>query len=291
MKQFTLVLLTALILGACNQELEIQTGIANVSGTQLYYELSGRGEPIVLIHGNYGDLRYWDKQIVPLSKNNLLLRYDVRGFGKSEKPIEGKSFSHSDDLNALLEYLEIKSAHIVGFSMGSGIAGDFVLKYPEKSISFITVGGWLGGFNLPSTREVYADFSNVSNALNNKGMEDARKELLKLHYLNPHKESEELSELLNEIFADFDFWYFLHQSPEQYTKPPAFKRLGDFTLPTLAITAEFDIEACQEMSRILNDSLPNSKMVSIKGTSHIMAMEKPDEFNHAVLNFLKELNN
>ena len=61
---------------------------ANVTGGRLYYKVDGRGEPIVFIHGNIGDHRHWDKQFSVLANNYKVIRYDVRGFGKSSVPEE-----------------------------------------------------------------------------------------------------------------------------------------------------------------------------------------------------------
>ena len=80
----------------------IETGYAGVNGTRFYYEVLGEGEPIVLIHGNGGDCRHWDGQFEPLSHSYRVLRYDVRGYGKSSMPEEGVPYSHHDDLKALM---------------------------------------------------------------------------------------------------------------------------------------------------------------------------------------------
>ena len=62
---------------------KIETGFAEVNSTRLYYEVAGTGDPIVLIHGNFGDRRYFDGQFDALARHHRVLRYDVRGYGKS----------------------------------------------------------------------------------------------------------------------------------------------------------------------------------------------------------------
>jgi hypothetical protein len=62
---------------------KIETGFAEVNGTRLYYEVAGTGDPIVLIHGNFGDRRYYDGQFEALARLHRVLRYDIRGYGKS----------------------------------------------------------------------------------------------------------------------------------------------------------------------------------------------------------------
>jgi pimeloyl-ACP methyl ester carboxylesterase len=100
----------------------IDRGVAEISGARLYYELAGSGDPVVLIHGGWGDIRYWDEQFTVLARKYRVLRYDVRGYGKSSPPVEGMAYSDQEDLANLLDHLRIRNEHVVGFSMGSRIA-------------------------------------------------------------------------------------------------------------------------------------------------------------------------
>src|SRR5262245_10412868 len=99
----------------------VMLGTAHVNGTSLYYDTKGRGFPLVLISGGgILDRRGWDDQFDVFSKYYRVIRYDVRGIGKSARP-EGP-FSHSRDLYALLTLLKVKRAHVVGLSVGAAIA-------------------------------------------------------------------------------------------------------------------------------------------------------------------------
>src|SRR5262245_33847872 len=108
---------------------QVMRGTAQVNGTALYYETKGRGFPVVLISsGGILDRRGWDQQFDIFSKHYRVIRYDVRGIGKSARPAE--PFSHSEDLYALLNSLKIKHAHVVGLSVGAAIAIDFAIEHP-----------------------------------------------------------------------------------------------------------------------------------------------------------------
>ena len=91
--------------------------IAEVNGTRLYYEMSGSGDPIVLIHGFTFDVRMWDDQVQAFSQQYQVIRYDVRGFGRSALPTE-QAYARVDDLKALLDHLGIAGAYLLGLSMG-----------------------------------------------------------------------------------------------------------------------------------------------------------------------------
>lgn len=98
--------------------MQVQKEFAEVNGTCLYYEVAGSGEPLVLIHGFSLDTRMWDDQFGVFSRSYQVIRYDVRGFGRSAVP-EEDSYTHADDLKRLLEYLGISTPHLLGLSMGA----------------------------------------------------------------------------------------------------------------------------------------------------------------------------
>jgi len=107
---------------------ESSSGFAEVNGTRLYYEVMGFGQPLILIHGYTLDTRMWDDQIAAFAQNYQVIRYLLRGFGKSGLPT-GESYAHLQDLKALLEHLGIDQAHILGLSLGGAIAIDFAITY------------------------------------------------------------------------------------------------------------------------------------------------------------------
>jgi pimeloyl-ACP methyl ester carboxylesterase len=151
--------------GETTAAVEVQSGFADIPGGQLYYEMTGSGESVVLIHGNAGDRRHWDFQFEALARDYRVIRYDVRGFGRSSLPVEHEAYSAHEDLAVLLDHLGVKSAHIGGWSMGSGIAIDFVLAYPERAKSLISVGPWVFGYSSQAARSLFADVRAVSTAL------------------------------------------------------------------------------------------------------------------------------
>ncbi len=265
-------------------KLEVVSGIAEVNRTRLYYEVVGKGDPIVLIHGNMGDCRHWDDQFEVFAKSHKVLRYDVRGFGKSSLPIQGESYGHYDDLKELLGYLGISKAHIAGWSMGCGIAVDFVLAYPEMSNSLIAVGPWVSEYNSPAAEELNKLFSMVSSIVKESGT-NAAVEFLIDSIRNP-----KVADRFGEICLDYSFWHFLNSNPVRSIDPPAMKQLERINLPTLIITAEYDIEPCREVADLLEQAIPNAKKVDITDASHQMHMEKPVDFNRIVLDFLSKIN-
>jgi len=277
-----------LLVSACGQQ-EASSGYAEVNGTKLYYEVAGSGDPIVLIHGNAGDRRHYDGQFEVFAKSHKVIRYDVRGFGKSSLPVQGEKYGNNDDLKALLEYLGISKAHVAGFSMGSGIAIHFVLTYPEMSRSLISVGPWVGGYNSPAAEKLVKDLGEVTSILKESGTKAAAEHFINAPCFNPQMISSRVKNRITEVAYDYSFWHWSNEDPRRYVDPPAARQIERISLPTLIITAEYDIEACREIADLLERKIPNAKKVDIADATHFLLMEKPDEFNKIVLDFLSKI--
>ena len=140
------------------------TGYAQVNGTKLYYETAGKGPWVVLIHGGLVDSRLWDDQFYRFAKHFSVLRYDLRGYGKSQFPTS--EFSHVDDLYALVQLLKIKKASLVGLSVGGNIAMEFALAHPEMTEKLVLVASSLRGSKVPRSAENTAVYDTAEK----KGM-------------------------------------------------------------------------------------------------------------------------
>jgi len=126
---------------------ETKSGFANIDNAKIYYETAGRGIPLVMIHAGVADHRQWNNEFPALAQSYQVIRYDMRGYGKSE-PVEGE-FSHMGDLVSLLDALEIHEPLVVmGCSMGGGLAMDFALTYPSRARALIMVDSGPSGLEL-----------------------------------------------------------------------------------------------------------------------------------------------
>ena len=123
------------------------TGKAPINGADLYYEIKGNGSPIILIHGTALDRRMWDDQFDRFAKKYKVIRYDLRGHGKSTDPVTGVPYSHVQDLNVLMEYLKCDKAALVGLSSGGKVAIAFTLTHPEKVAALVAADPVIDGFS------------------------------------------------------------------------------------------------------------------------------------------------
>ena len=106
--------------------------VARVNGVELYFELSGSGEPLVLVHGSWGDHHSWDLVVSPLADAFQVLAYDRRGHSASERRAgQGSVFEDADDLAALIDELDLAPAHVAGNSFGAAIALRAATRRPD----------------------------------------------------------------------------------------------------------------------------------------------------------------
>jgi 3-oxoadipate enol-lactonase len=133
------------------------TGYVDVEDAKLYYEVFGQGHPVVLIHDGLLDCRAWDFQLKAFVENYQVIRYDRRFYGRSEA--SEVPYSNVEDLHALLQYLNIKTAALVGISAGGGLAIDFTLAYPAMVDTLMLVGAVVSGFD-------YSAHFQARNAVN-----------------------------------------------------------------------------------------------------------------------------
>ena len=267
--------------------MKVSSGYADANGTNLYFELAGEGDPIVLIHGNFGDRRHWDDQFTAFAESCTVMRYDCRGFGKSSMPVEGEPYSHRDDLKALMGHLAMSEAHICGVSMGCGIAVDFVLVYPEMSRSLIAVGPWANGYTSLKAEELFSEVRKIPRILEEKGPEEALDHVW--DYIFSGKLGCRGDLRLREIGGNYSFWHFTHRNPAVYLRPPSAQRLSKIRIPTLIVTAEHDVPACIEIADLMERDIPDSKKVVFKDASHFMNIDEADKFNKHVQDFIESL--
>ena len=133
-----------------------ESGFLETNGGRIYYEVDGAGEPLVLIHAGVANLRMWDAQVAAFRDDYRVIRYDTRGFGRTET--EAVEFSNRADTAAVLDHLGEASAHVVGFSRAGSIALDFALEYPDCVRSLVIGAGGISGFESPEAAENAATF-------------------------------------------------------------------------------------------------------------------------------------
>lgn len=126
------------------------TGYAPVNGLKMYYEVHGSGEPVVMLHGAFMSITAWNDWINELSKTRKVIAVEMQGHGRTADIDRDITFENlSDDVAALLDYLKIPNADIVGYSLGGGVAMECAIRHPEKVRKVVSISavirrdGWV----------------------------------------------------------------------------------------------------------------------------------------------------
>jgi pimeloyl-ACP methyl ester carboxylesterase len=266
-------------------------GFVEVNGTQLYYETLGDGPPLVLIHGGYMDRRMWDDQFPLFAERYRVIRYDVRGFGKSALP--QVPYSDRQDLLALLQHLGVTRTYLLGLSLGGRIATDFILEHPDLVEALVLVGSPVGGLprRPPPTNEAGEPQLSPSEAAYQKAKEERNipalvDALMSDPTLVPSPDYPAARQRVRDNLSEYSFVWVLNAAPRQELDPPAYGRLSEIRVPTLILLgSDDDPELFQHADKLARD-IAGARRVTIAQTHHMPNMEKPEEFNAIVLDFL-----
>ncbi|RXJ00659.1 alpha/beta hydrolase [Anaerobacillus alkaliphilus] len=260
---------------------------AEVNDGKLYYELSGEGEAILFIHGLFLDSKLWDKQFYEFSKTNKVIRLDLRGFGHTE--ITEKSFSNFDDLKALLEYLNIDKVHIVGLSLGSLIALEFALVYPEFVESLVLCSMKLSRDESPALQNARRDFWSAYQSGDMYTCVNLSEQLW-LQGQGPAGITSAENRILYREMIESNL-----SKPKIKSKPIFLenieKKLDDIKVRTLIVSGELDFEDYRLAAGELCEKIKGSEKISFEKSAHLMNLNEPVLFNRTIAEFISKTQN
>lgn len=264
---------------------------AKVNGVNIYYEVHGKGEPLVLIMGLGGPGSGWFFQIRAFRKHYKVIVLDNRGVGKSSKPEEPYTVrTMADDIIALMDRLDIDKAHIVGASLGGMIAQELAINYPERVNKLALV------CTLAETEDI------SDSVVRQMGLQaDASEEDYEaLDYKDLQKVMGAVMSLSfnRRLFTIFMVPLFrlalriigVHGIKGQLratNSHSTLNRLHQIKAPTLVMAGTGDQIIPFKASETLAERIPNAMLVKLEGGSHSFFVEMSGRFNKAVLDFLK----
>ncbi len=244
----------------------------------------------MLLHPGVGDRTFWDGQVEAFAERHLVVRYDLRGHGDS--PLPGEPFSNVDDLLALLDHLGIGKAALVGNSFGGRIAIDFALAHPQRTSALVLVAPALGGHEgSPELDEL----DEAEEALLEAGDVDGAVELNVRIWLDGPGRIAPVAPETRELVAAaqrraFDVQLAAYASspppgPVRWVEPPAATRLGEIAVPTLVVAGAHDLADFRGIADRLASGIPGARQV-VLDAAHLPGLERPEELNRLVLDFL-----
>ena len=261
----------------------VDTGVPPVDRGELYYEIAGAGEPVVLIHGGFGDRRMWDDQFDVLARDYRVLRYDHRGFGRSPAP--DTTYSPVRDLIRLLDRAEMDRAHIVGNSLGGALAITFAILHPERVRSLTVVASGADGFRYPQS-DIEA-ITEVIALMRGGKQEEALTKWLGNPMLAVVNTQPAVKEKVERMVRENAGIWTMAAWPQQPLTPPARERLGRIRIPTLVVIGDRDAASVRTFADSTARMIPGADRVVLEGTDHLPQMEQPEEFNRILREFLQ----
>jgi 3-oxoadipate enol-lactonase len=260
-----------------------------IGDIEMYYEVHGSGEPVVLIHGLSMDSSTWFNQVPVLSQEYQVIVFDNRGVGQTDAPHAAYSTEMmADDAAALLKFLNLDSAHILGFSMGGMIAQTLALKYPELVKSLLLTAT---AARFPArAKHLVQIWLRMLNE--NVSLETSTRDSFLWVYTNGFFEHDEtvtasVNRALNHPYPLSTNGFagqvaaLMHHDTRSH--------ISQISVPTLVLLGKDEILIPVEFSEELAAKIPKAELVILERGGHNCWMEFPESFNQAVMQFLERV--
>jgi len=254
---------------------------------RLAYDVRGDGEPLLLVHGWCGARSVWRLQSPVFAKQYRVIAVDLRGHGDSEKPHGDHEYSIArcaDDLARLLDELRLDRAIVVGQSMGTLVAQQLCLDHPARVTALVLAGALAG--SPPAGGVVGPWVERIAAEIEAKGFEAYLQEVVPF-WFSPGFDREQIKTFTADSFkaAPYAAVAFCRAVAGTDLR----QRLPEIGAPTLLIVGERDGRTPVAEAEDMNRRIPDAWLKVIKGAGHMANVEKPEEWNRAVLGFLDSL--
>lgn len=268
---------------------ETRVGYIEQADGKLYYEVAGEGPALVLGHSGFVDSGMWDPQWDVFAQRYRVIRYDMRGFGKSD-PAPAPRNSRKD-LAQLLERLQVERAALLGCSLSGSIMLDFALEHPAKVSALIIVSSSPEGFEMEG--EPPPELTELFSATKQGDTARASELQIRLWIDGPYRRPDQVDQTvrrraaeMNRIPVELNTFFTAHLEPVEPLEPLAIDRLGAIQIPTLVAAGALDNPEILRATDLMASAIPGAQKRIFARSAHTPNMEEPEEFNQTVLSFL-----
>ncbi|MEV0845853.1 alpha/beta hydrolase [Streptomyces sp. NPDC049954] len=251
----------------------------------LVHSVTGAGPPLVLVHAGIADSTMWDEAVPALAARYTVLRYDLRGFGRSAPPTA--AYSDVEDLRDLLDHLGYGRVHLVGASWGGRIALDFALAHPGRVRSLAAFAPPWPGWDWGAAMVAY---DAAETAAREAGDLDAAVRVdLDMWLRGPRRTEDEVDGRLLDRMRGPVRTALVHQEAlERYAAGPGEGDPGALTVPALIGVGTLDVPDFQDIAARYTREIPGARLVTFPGAGHLLTLEQPEAFTRTLLPFLAE---
>jgi len=266
------------------------TQFVSVDGARIAYDVAGVGPDIVLLHAGVTDRGMWDEVVPLLATDHRVIRYDMRGFGETIED-EATEFAVTSDLVGVMDAAAVDSSVVVGVSMGGGTALDACLTHPERISAAVVVNPGISGFEPDFDDWAVERFKKMNPLWDAGDMEGVARLETEVWLSGPHRT---LDDMPTEMVERMGGWLLEAYTKEPWERqqrldPPSAERLGEISVPVLAVFGELDLPSMAVAVDLVADNVPGSKKKVMEGVAHLSPWEDPDGFVTILQEFLQEL--
>ena len=258
----------------------------------IHREVAGDGPGVALVHSTVCDSRMWDVEFPALAERYRVLRFDLRGYGRSDLP--PGPFSLVDDVATLLDEAGLERAALVGLSGGAALALDFALAEPERVTELVLAAPAIGG--LDWSEEVQRIGEREDELLDAGELDGAVEHNLRMWVDGPQRGPDAVDPAVRAKVGEMQRRAFEIQleafardaqpGPSKRLDPPAIERLDEVRVPTLVIVGDADVQDVLERAEILASRIRDARKVVLPDVAHMINLERPEEFLGIVDAFL-----
>lgn len=264
--------------------------VERVNGVELYYELSGSGDPLVLVHGSWVDHHSWDPVVGLLARSFRVLTYDRRGHSESERPYgQGSVFEDADDLAALIEELGLAPAHVAGNSFGAAVVLRAAVRHPHVYRRLIAheppLFPLLGGTRLESAlAEVQRRLGAVVTLLERPDNEAAARGFADTIAFGSDAWDSLLTPEMRDVFIT-NAPTFLDECRDPDALLMDLDALANFDKPALLTSRAEHAPLFGTVVDIVASRIPGADRIAIEGADHVPHISIPDRYVELVTTF------
>jgi 3-oxoadipate enol-lactonase len=259
-----------------------RSGLPTVGVTPggLSYDVTGAGDPVVLLHGFSLDRRMWEPQMERLGRHHRVIRFDLRGHGESADIVG--PYAGTDDLLEILDQLGIPEATLVGLSAGAQLAVDFALSHPGRVDRLVLAAPGLSGY----VPEGPWDWMAPVMAAVRAGDHAAAAARWAETPIMAIPDQPATAAFVRRMVSDNERLWSYPSNPERTLSPPAIGRLAEVRHPTLIVVGDDDLADIRRVAELLHAGIPDSVLRVVPGAGHLVSLSHAAEFDELLADFL-----
>ena len=274
----------------CEKKPRTHSGFISIADSKIYYNRTGQGDPVILLHGGLMNTGMWDDQVTFLSRDFTVITVDMRGHGRT---VDGdSSYYMHEAIRILADTLSLADFYIVGHSIGGQVATDFALDYPEYVKGLILESPSIGQFegSVPDPELENKILLMQKALIAEKDTVTAANLYVQAWFDGPSRPQSELDSIKRQKALEMALGTLKTHKFKHWPRTSSnlvSSRLKNLRVPVLLIEGESDFVSLHRIADSLQTLVPGLQRQVIKNAAHMSNLERSSEFNEVLSRFMK----